>query len=477
MKPPIVSNGMPTAPYRSHHRPSAAGLALAALLAISQARGAVHYAEIEGPAPGPRVAIVALPATGAPPIAVRQLRLYRPTRGRVFVAEQRVASGRHEGCWRHTAHSLDALVRTGKPDWLVLLTEDYDFHGMIPAAFGSTVACIGTPATASAVTGAIRTALNAEIDDDQKHWQVIAALARFDPHALPVDPAPVGNILVITTSTKNPRKEQHIALRTRQLRRATITLLQHLDMLPASIEACRLRDRGNAERIGVAIYDGDGGASSSGHGPPWIADSLRHLPFDVTLVDPRDIRDGALMQFDVVIFGGGLSSRQAKALDDKGRYEVHRFVRAGGGYIGICAGAFLGMTGRDSYLGFIDTNPSGTGGSGVVPLAFRPEAAGAIGISGTRDTKMSGGPRTRVDQLPPHCEVWATFAADLAREGKSDVELRDTAAIIAAPFGEGRVVLFSPHCERWPGPQQAFWRAIHWSAGRASRGNADPTPR
>ena len=49
--------------------------------------------------------------------------------------------------------------------------------------------------------------------------------------------------------------------------------------------------------------------------------------------------------FAAIVIPGGSSGQQAKALGEAGRAVIRRFVAAGGGYVGICAGAYLGCKG------------------------------------------------------------------------------------------------------------------------------------
>jgi glutamine amidotransferase-like uncharacterized protein len=116
-------------------------------------------------------------------------------------------------------------------------------------------------------------------------------------------------------------------------------------------------------------------------------------------------------------------------------------------------------------LGLLDFDVDGTSGSGVVMLTWNAAHGDQHGMDGTRPTKFSGGPLIEVGTVGPGVEVWATFAADLAREERDALPLRGTAAVVAGAFGDGRVVAFSPHPERAPGPQEAFWNALFWTAG------------
>ena len=90
-------------------------------------------------------------------------------------------------------------------------------------------------------------------------------------------------------------------------------------------------------KIRVAIYADDGAATK-----PKVGQCLPgKMGFDVQWVSAEDIRGGALDDFDVVIHPGGSGSKQAAALGEDGRKQVRQFVKRGGGFIGICAGAYL----------------------------------------------------------------------------------------------------------------------------------------
>jgi len=63
-----------------------------------------------------------------------------------------------------------------------------------------------------------------------------------------------------------------------------------------------------------------------------------------------------LTHFDAVIFPGGSARTQSEAMGIKGREKIIEFVKSGGGYLGICAGAYLGS--NIGYgLGLLDIKP------------------------------------------------------------------------------------------------------------------------
>ena len=96
----------------------------------------------------------------------------------------------------------------------------------------------------------------------------------------------------------------------------------------------------HSAKIKIALYKGPG---TGGNGPPDLLKQLNatNAPTSLVEITPDEIRAGALTNFDVVIFAGGSGSQEAKAIGEEGRAEVEKFVGHGGGYIGICAGAYL----------------------------------------------------------------------------------------------------------------------------------------
>jgi putative intracellular protease/amidase len=80
--------------------------------------------------------------------------------------------------------------------------------------------------------------------------------------------------------------------------------------------------------------------------PDWLLDL--HEGTDFYQINKKSVgssiiptRGVCVAQFDLVVFPGGSGSRQAAALEQEGRGAVWRFVEAGGGYLGVCVGAYL----------------------------------------------------------------------------------------------------------------------------------------
>jgi hypothetical protein len=102
------------------------------------------------------------------------------------------------------------------------------------------------------------------------------------------------------------------------------------------------------EKINVAIYVGSGVASDS---VETIKILLKKDNYSCSDVSANNIRNGDLSHSDVLIVPGGLSNEMADALGNDGREEIRRFVKDGGGYVGICAGAYLASSTFERFLG------------------------------------------------------------------------------------------------------------------------------
>ena len=102
-----------------------------------------------------------------------------------------------------------------------------------------------------------------------------------------------------------------------------------------------------AKPLRVAVYCGDGafgGGAIRWIQMPLFMDNAVSIP-----VDGAAIRAGALDGADVLVMPGGAAHLQARELGPEGRAKIVSFVRAGGGYIGTCAGCYLSISPHLDY--------------------------------------------------------------------------------------------------------------------------------
>jgi hypothetical protein len=169
--------------------------------------------------------------------------------------------------------------------------------------------------------------------------------------------------------------------------------------------------------------------------------------FRCAVVRPADVRGGALADAQVVVFMGGSGTAQGRALGDEGKAAVKAFVRDGGGYIGVCAGAYLALQGEEEFHKLR-----------IVAGRNLTGDAWQRGIAGL-EVEAPGRPRFKLfyangpiftpaptEGLAPYVPL-ASYVGEIYNlsKGTGPGEMPGTPAIVASGFGRGRVLLFSPN--------------------------------
>jgi hypothetical protein len=186
----------------------------------------------------------------------------------------------------------------------------------------------------------------------------------------------------------------------------------------------------------------------------------------------EDIRGGALDQFNVLAVPGGSGSKEAASIGEDGRAHIRKFVEDGGGYIGICAGAYLATSGFSWGLKILDAktaSPKWERGVGIVKLELTDRGREILGgRAGEFDCKYANGPilcPAGVESLPDY-EPLAFFRTEMAKNGTPVGLMVNSPAIVAGLCGKGRVIAISPHPEQTPGLDEFIPHAVAWVANR-----------
>lgn len=224
--------------------------------------------------------------------------------------------------------------------------------------------------------------------------------------------------------------------------------------------------------VRVAVLD-DGGCDEG-----CVRASLRCLDeepgFAPWRVSGADVRAGLLDQVDAVLLPGGSATGQSGALEPAGRERLLRFVAGGGGYVGVCAGAYLAACEPVRYgLGLLPVRCVDTKhwkrGSGTVEL----ETAGAFaelhpGAGERIRMRYFNGPLLEAiprDDLPA-AETLLVFRSDVHENGAPAGVMPGKLAALRGQYREGRVIAFSTHPELTSGMAELLRRAVRWSVSR-----------
>lgn len=220
--------------------------------------------------------------------------------------------------------------------------------------------------------------------------------------------------------------------------------------------------------IRVALYDDSG---SAGKGIPMVSEQLAKCKdIEVTKLNREGIRAG-LNGYDVVIFTGGSSARQANTIGLVGREQVRRFVAAGGGYVGICAGAYLACDGFSWGVKVLDAKtPSPKWERGIAELEIETVAEGQklMGLPQKTLVKYHNGPLLvpAGNASIPDFDALTYFRTEVAKNGSPEGIMVNSPAIARGKFGEGCVLACSPHPEQSVGLEGWIENAVRAVAAR-----------
>lgn len=177
-----------------------------------------------------------------------------------------------------------------------------------------------------------------------------------------------------------------------------------------------------------------------------------------------DIPDRLTDEFSVVYVGGGSVFSQQTHLGEEGMRHLALFVKGGGGYLGICAGALLAGAG-----GFVGAQP---GHSLLGAETHYLEGKGAVTVNltltgqvvakrrgwqddihmtyshGARFVPADNRQNTLVGVRIPAAVTLAVFT-HLTRQSGGDAEKVEVTGvpIVQGQFGRGRVIAIGPHPE------------------------------
>jgi len=373
--------------------------------------------------------------------------------------------------------SLWEFMEAQKPDWVVDLHEGFDFHISNSKSVGSSIIYFDTPGIQQ-LAAKIHRDVNATIEDPKRK---IVKLSKSGPINGGLVRAAILQLGAKGFCFETTYQKQPLSTRARQHRIMTYRLMLELEMVDESCVNV-MTPEAEGSQVEVAIYDG-GGTGGSG-----VANVERILgmksTFIVHRVGPADIQSGVLKQFDVVIFPGGSGSKEAAAIGKSGCRSVKEFVDQGGGYVGICAGAYLASAKYDWSLALVNANTftgnrniPGVGvksmwfrGSGKVKIELTDEGREILGdFAGLVDLGYANGPilsPAGKENLPEYIPL-AYFRTEISKYEPQEGTMINTPAIVSSAFGRGRAIAISPHPEGTEGLESLVQRAVAWVAGES----------
>lgn len=363
------------------------------------------------------------------------------------------------------ATAIWTWVQALRPDWIFDLHEGYGVRGAGSQSVGSSVIHLRRPAAEALATRMVA-AVNATVSDPKLQFVRLAgavsgSLARAGGRL------PGCNSMILETTSRSQPLERRVAQHLLLMRTALADLVDpetpSAAPLPPAVPAgCR-----------VAIYRGPG---IGGRGPDRLTEIAAAMPATHAWpVTAEEVQRGVLAGFDIVVLPGGTGSGQAKGLAPEGADQVRRFVRSGGGYLGVCAGAYLATAEYSWGLRLLaaHTVDSAHWRRGVGTVRAELSEAGRTIFAGAApsfDIRYANGPLLapfETEQLAAYTPL-AWFRSELAENGAPSGVMVGATAAACGHYGRGRVLVWSPHPEATPGLEPLVTGSLRWVAGESA---------
>ena len=226
----------------------------------------------------------------------------------------------------------------------------------------------------------------------------------------------------------------------------------------------------SAAPIKVAVFEGDGVGKSCTN-LLTILDNSSKIQLEVSRVTTADIVAGKLDEFDVLIHPGGSGSKQGNDLGEDGRQQVRQFVSQGGGFLGVCAGAYLATNDYTWSLNLIDAKvvdrKHWARGTGTVQLELSATGQDLFKVKSSELNIFYGqgpllGRREWDDPKIPDYESLAIYSSEIAKNGAPNGIMKGTSAAVRCDYGKGRVFCFSAHPELTEGLHYLIPTVVQW---------------
>ncbi|MDD4871001.1 MAG: BPL-N domain-containing protein [Kiritimatiellae bacterium] len=161
-----------------------------------------------------------------------------------------------------------------------------------------------------------------------------------------------------------------------------------------------------------------------------------------------------LGNYQVVVFPGGSGGVMYNKLGREGQRAVKDYVNKGGGYLGVCAGAWLATK---RYLGI--ANIEGVEpwyvGMGGLEVIMEQESRNVFSSAqyqapSIRTIEMHNGPMwsfTPPDKSRPAYRILASYTEARGTNKNGGNVFKGKPAIVIDVYGQGKIILFSPHPE------------------------------
>ncbi|MHA3964519.1 MAG: BPL-N domain-containing protein [Candidatus Thorarchaeota archaeon SMTZ1-45] len=200
--------------------------------------------------------------------------------------------------------------------------------------------------------------------------------------------------------------------------------------------------------VKIALYYGDPSSSASSRTALQFMFSWMNATVDI--LDASDIKYGNLDGYDIVVIPGGWAGTYNMELAGTGITEIRNFVRDGGAFFGVCAGAYFGcdkIRWEGEVLEYQMDLFEGYGIGPVEEIAIWPNFAMTEIIINHSSSiiDFSGEPSNH--SVMYYGGPWFNITDKEGIHSVATYKANNESAMIAFEYEDGRVFLSGPHPE------------------------------
>ena len=181
---------------------------------------------------------------------------------------------------------------------------------------------------------------------------------------------------------------------------------------------------------------------------PDVRERIRVTPMTLVEVTAQDVLGGCLTRdgFNVLLIPGGFAPHWSDALGDDGERIIQRFVASGGGYVGLCAGAYYGVWSGLLPAEVVDIDHWQRGSTARCEIRWSSAGIDLLGAPSTSFVRYNNGPI--LCSTGAAARSLADFKTELrGPKNTFPPAMAGNSAVLEGTYGQGRVVLVSPHIE------------------------------
>ena len=212
-------------------------------------------------------------------------------------------------------------------------------------------------------------------------------------------------------------------------------------------QSTNIQDEPTQQHSTVALYSDKGTWEDSVEA---LQNMFQWMGYSVTLVDAQYINNEDLDDFSILCIPGGDMYQYAQKISSKGKKTIRNFIDNGGGYIGVCGGAYFAskkVVWRGNQLSMITLElfPGTAEGPFNEIVVYPDYAMCEIDMATTHPVTQSGAPVEWMLYYWGPMLIVDDIDADIAILGRYTAG--NQPAIVAFDYGKGRVFLIGTHPE------------------------------